>query len=52
MNHMALGCVAISISALTDNKNKAAQEIKHILSMNGTDGRLARQRCMGFQKDT
>ena len=29
------GGVAIFISALTDNKNKAAQEIKHILSLNG-----------------
>ena len=29
------GGVAILIEALTDNKNKAAQEIKHILSKNG-----------------
>lgn len=29
------GGVAILISALTDNRNKAAQEIKHILSLNG-----------------
>ncbi len=28
------GC-ALVIDALTDNKNKAAQEIKHILSLNG-----------------
>jgi transcriptional/translational regulatory protein YebC/TACO1 len=27
------GCVAILIEALTDNKNKAAQEIKHILAI-------------------
>jgi YebC/PmpR family DNA-binding regulatory protein len=30
------GGVAILISALTDNRNKAAQEIKHILSLNET----------------
>ncbi len=29
------GGVAILISALTDNRNKAAQEVKHILSKNG-----------------
>jgi YebC/PmpR family DNA-binding regulatory protein len=29
------GGVAVLISALTDNRNKAAQEIKHILSLNG-----------------
>lgn len=29
------GGVAILISVLTDNRNKAAQEIKHILSLNG-----------------
>lgn len=29
------GGVAILIEALTDNRNKAAQEIKHILSLNG-----------------
>ncbi len=29
------GGVAILISALTDNRNKAAQEVKHILSLNG-----------------
>jgi YebC/PmpR family DNA-binding regulatory protein len=29
--------IAILIEALTDNKNKAAQEIKHILSLNGFD---------------
>lgn len=29
------GGVAILVSALTDNRNKAAQEIKHILSLNG-----------------
>lgn len=29
------GGVAIIIEALTDNRNKAAQEIKHILSKNG-----------------
>ena len=29
------GGIAILIEALTDNKNKAAQEIKHVLSLNG-----------------
>ena len=29
------GGIAILIEALTDNRNKAAQEIKHILSLNG-----------------
>lgn len=29
------GGIAILISALTDNRNKAAQEIKHILSLHG-----------------
>ena len=29
------GGVAVLISALTDNRNKTAQEIKHILSLNG-----------------
>ncbi len=29
------GGIAILIESLTDNKNKAAQEIKHILSLNG-----------------
>jgi len=31
------GGVAIIIEALTDNRNKAAQEIKHILSQNGSE---------------
>lgn len=30
------GC-AIVIEALTDNRNKAAQEVKHILSLNGAE---------------
>jgi YebC/PmpR family DNA-binding regulatory protein len=30
------GGIAIMINILTDNRNKAAQEIKHILSSNGT----------------
>ena len=30
------GC-AIVIEALTDNRNKAAQEVKHILSLHGTE---------------
>jgi len=29
------GGIAMLISSLTDNRNKAAQEIKHILSLNG-----------------
>ncbi|MEI8327899.1 MAG: YebC/PmpR family DNA-binding transcriptional regulator [Candidatus Taylorbacteria bacterium] len=29
------GGIAILVEALTDNRNKAAQEIKHILSLNG-----------------
>ena len=29
------GGVAVLIDALTDNRNKAAQEVKHILSLNG-----------------
>lgn len=29
------GGVALLIEALTDNRNKAAQEVKHILSLNG-----------------
>jgi YebC/PmpR family DNA-binding regulatory protein len=29
------GGIAVLISALTDNRNKAAQEIKHVLSLNG-----------------
>lgn len=31
------GGVAILIDVLTDNRNKAAQEIKHILSLNGSE---------------
>ena len=31
------GGIAILIEALTDNRNKAAQEIKHILSQNGSE---------------
>jgi transcriptional/translational regulatory protein YebC/TACO1 len=31
------GGVAILIDALTDNRNKAAQEIKHILSKHGSE---------------
>ncbi|MDB5259681.1 MAG: YebC/PmpR family DNA-binding regulatory protein [Candidatus Taylorbacteria bacterium] len=31
------GGVAIIIEALTDNRNKAAQEVKHILSMHGSE---------------
>jgi transcriptional/translational regulatory protein YebC/TACO1 len=31
------GGVAVIIEALTDNRNKAAQEIKHILSQHGSE---------------
>lgn len=31
------GGVAIIVDALTDNRNKAAQEVKHILSANGSE---------------
>ncbi len=31
------GGVALIITGLTDNRNKAAQEVKHILSMNGSE---------------
>ncbi len=31
------GGIAILIDVLTDNRNKAAQEIKHILSLNGSE---------------
>lgn len=45
------GGVAILISALTDNRNKAAQEIKHILSLNGFELASPGSAAWAFQKD-
>lgn len=44
------GGVAILISALTDNRNKAAQEIKHILSLNGFELASPGSAAWAFQK--
>lgn len=44
------GGVAILISALTDNRNKAAQEIKHILSKNGFELASPGSASWAFQK--
>ncbi len=44
------GGVAILIEALTDNKNKAAQEIKHILSLNDTALASQGSASWAFQK--
>lgn len=44
------GGVAILISALTDNRNKAAQEIKHILSLNGFELATPGSASWAFQK--
>lgn len=44
------GGVAILISALTDNRNKAAQEIKHILSLNGFELAAQGSASWAFQK--
>lgn len=44
------GGVAILIEALTDNKNKAAQEIKHILSLNDTELASQGSASWAFQK--
>jgi YebC/PmpR family DNA-binding regulatory protein len=44
------GGVAILISALTDNRNKAAQEIKHILSDNGFELASPGSAAWAFQK--
>jgi len=44
------GGVAILISALTDNRNKAAQEIKHILSLNGFELASPGSASWAFQK--
>ncbi len=44
------GGVAILISALTDNRNKSAQEIKHILSQNGLELASPGSASWAFQK--
>lgn len=44
------GGVAILIDALTDNRNKAAQEIKHILSLNGFELASPGSASWAFQK--
>lgn len=44
------GGVAMLISALTDNRNKAAQEIKHILSKNGYELASPGSASWAFQK--
>ncbi|MES2216101.1 MAG: YebC/PmpR family DNA-binding transcriptional regulator [Patescibacteria group bacterium] len=44
------GGVAILISALTENKNKAAQEVKHILSLNGFELASPGSASWAFQK--
>jgi YebC/PmpR family DNA-binding regulatory protein len=44
------GGVAILISALTDNRNKAAQEIKHILSLHGLELASPGSASWAFQK--
>jgi len=44
------GGVAILISALTDNRNKAAQEIKHILSLNEIELAAQGSAAWAFQK--
>lgn len=44
------GC-ALIIEALTDNRNKAAQEIKHILSKNGFELAVPGAASWAFEKD-
>lgn len=44
------GC-AIIIEALTDNRNKAAQEIKHILSKNGYELAVPGSASWAFEKN-
>jgi YebC/PmpR family DNA-binding regulatory protein len=44
------GGIAILISALTDNRNKTAQEIKHILSLNGVELANPGSASWAFQK--
>ncbi|MEK7609895.1 MAG: YebC/PmpR family DNA-binding transcriptional regulator [Patescibacteria group bacterium] len=45
------GGVAILIEALTDNRNKAAQEIKHILSLHGFELASPGSASWAFKKD-
>lgn len=45
------GGVAILVEALTDNRNKAAQEIKHILSLNGFELASPGSASWAFQKN-
>ena len=44
------GGVAVLISVLTDNRNKAAQEIKHTLSLNGFELATPGSASWAFQK--
>jgi len=44
------GGIAVLIEALTDNRNKAAQEIKHILSLNGAELAAPGSASWAFQK--
>jgi YebC/PmpR family DNA-binding regulatory protein len=44
------GGVAILVSTLTDNRNKAAQEIKHILSLHGFELAAPGSASWAFQK--
>ncbi len=44
------GGVAIVIEALTDNRNKAAQEVKHILSLNGCELAASGAATWAFEK--
>lgn len=44
------GGVAILIEALTDNRNKAAQEVKHILSLHGFELASPGSASWAFQK--
>lgn len=45
------GGVAILIEALTDNRNKAAQEVKHILSKNGYELASPGSASWAFKKE-
>ena len=45
------GGIAILIEALTDNRNKAAQEIKHILSLNGFELASPGSASWAFKKE-
>lgn len=45
------GGIAILIEALTDNRNKAAQEIKHILSKNGYELASPGSAAWAFKKE-